>query len=556
MFSARLIPRLIAVALVLSAVLAFSSNVHAAETPKKPAEPAAAAAPQTNSSAAVDPIGKIEPPDGVWLKDEEGREYYVDRIPKDEGFYRRIDDKTVKTRWGVVVHVDHEDDKSFYYRLYRPMEVPLSVPPPPTAEQLAAARQSYQFETKESDRLTFQAFSSGLPQRGQWRNGFDLADMNGDGTLDIVHGSARKTRSVPQVFLHDGKGSWSDWDADFPPLAYDYGDAVAGDLNGDGRNDIVLGVHLHGILVLLNEGRGKFKPWGEGVDFRVPSSGVEPVFSSRAVALADWNRDGKLDIIAFGEGPRLATDRSAPAPANSSGLVIYLNQGDGHWVRKDQGTDGYQLFGDHLLVSDIDGDGHPDALTTSNTFGRTDILNLSRADGGWQNYDLTSARRSGFVRGLASGDFDGDGKTDLALGFINRELGVWRSGVDVLLARPEGQWERRSVFNVENRDGVTALAAGDLDGDHQLDLVALTGKGEYWVFVNEGKGAFSRLTTAPAALAGECRGYDVKVADLDRDGRSEIVAEFAGEGSPLLAPGECPSQGAITAWKLQPNSPK
>ncbi len=403
MLSARLIPRHIADALVLSAVLVFCSRAFAAETPKKPAEPAVAT-PQGNSSAAVDPIGKVEPPDGVWLKDEEGREYYVDRIPKDEGFYRRIDDKTVKTRWGVVIHVDHEDDKSFYYRLYRPMEVPLSVPPPPTAEQLAAARQSYVFETKESDRLTFQAFSSGLPQRGQWRNGFDLADMNGDGNLDIVHGSARKTRSVPQVFLHDGKGSWSNWEAaDFPPLSYDYGDAVAGDLNGDGRNDMVLGVHLHGILVLLNEGRGKFKSWGEGVDFRVPSSGVEPVFSSRAVALADWNRDGKLDIIAFGEGPRLATDRSAPTPANSSGLVIYLNQGNGQWLRKDQGTDSYQLFGDHLLVSDIDGDGHPDALTTSNTFGRTDILNLSRADGSWQNYHRCQARGSCCLARTSSG---------------------------------------------------------------------------------------------------------------------------------------------------------
>ncbi len=540
-------------AITVFAFLTLSSALHAAEAPK----PAATATNDPAETTDVAAIGKVEPPDGVWLKDEEGREYFVDRLPKDEGFYRRIDDKTVKTRWGVAIHVDREDDKFFYYRLYRPMEVPLSVPPPPTAEALAKARQSYAYETAESDRLGFVSFSAGLPQRGQWRNGFDLADMNGDGHLDFVHGSARKTRSAPQIFLHDGKGNWSRWaEARFPALAYDYGDAVAGDLNGDGRNDLVLGVHLHGLLVLVNDGGGQFKSWGDGVDFRVPSSGVEPVFSSRAVSLADWNKDGRLDIVALGEGPRLATDRSAPVPENSSGLVVYLNQGDGRWVRKDQGTDSSQLFGDHLLVADIDGDGLSDALTTSNTFGRTDVLNLGRTEGEWQNFDLPVARRSGFIRALATGDFDNDGKADLVLGFINRELGVWRSGVDVLLARPEGAWERKTVYNVENRDGITALASGDIDGDKRLDLVALTGRGEYWVFTNEGSANFSRLTTAPQAIEGGCRGYDVKLSDLDRDGKAEIVAEFAGEGSPLLAPGECPTQGAVAAWKVVPKVTK
>ena len=51
-------------------------------------------------------------------------------------------------------------------------------------------------------------FDAGLPHEGQWRNGFDIADMNGDGLLDIVHGPPRKGDRRPHVFLGDGKGNW------------------------------------------------------------------------------------------------------------------------------------------------------------------------------------------------------------------------------------------------------------------------------------------------------------------------------------------------------------
>jgi len=52
-----------------------------------------------------------------------------------------------------------------------------------------------------------------------------VADMNGDGHLDIVHGPARKQSGPPVIFLGDGQGSWTQWkEARFPSLAYDYGD--------------------------------------------------------------------------------------------------------------------------------------------------------------------------------------------------------------------------------------------------------------------------------------------------------------------------------------------
>jgi hypothetical protein len=93
---------------------------------------------------------------------------------------------------------------------------------------------------------------------------------------------------------------------------------------------------------------------------------------------------------------------------------------------------------------------------------------------------------------------------------------------------------------------------GDLDGDGQLDLVALTSAGEVWVFLGDGKGFFTREVPGIPSYAGGCWGYHVQLADLDRDGKDEIVASFAGESDAMNAPTSCRTGGGIAAWKAVP----
>ena len=59
--------------------------------------------------------------------------------------------------------------------------------------------------------LRVEPFGTGLPQRGQWRHGFDIADMNGDGFADLLHGPPRKGDGRPVVFLGDGRGGFAPW---------------------------------------------------------------------------------------------------------------------------------------------------------------------------------------------------------------------------------------------------------------------------------------------------------------------------------------------------------
>ncbi len=525
--------------------------------------PAGAAKPASPPSAV--PRYDPQPPDGKWLKDEQGRKYFLNKFPKVTGSYLRVGPHVVRTSWGISLNVAKEDDKFFYYRVYQaealPPTPPSQKPAAPSAAELAKEAATYKSELPESGRLQFVPFGHGLPTHGQWRNGFDIADMNQDGHLDIVHGPARKSLRPPAIFLGDGKGNWRLWsEAKYPPVPYDYGDAAVADFNGDGHPDLALAMHLRGLQVLLGDGKGGFTNASEGLDFQVPGRGAEqPGFSSQAIAVTDWNGDGRPDIVAFGEGPTLAIAnaraRATSAP-QSLGLAIYINQGDGKWKRQDQGTANGHLFGDSLVLGDFDGDKRLDVATSSGVMGRKDLVDLHRADGSWEPLNIDAMRPGSYVNAVAAVDLDHDGRADLLVGYVNFDLEVWRSGIDAYYSRPGGKWERRTLWAVEGRFSVTAIGSGDLDGDGNPDVVALTGDGRTLVFLGDGKGSFTREKAGFPGFGG-CRGYHVQLADLDHDGRDEIVASFAGESSGVVLPNgqvvppseQCPSEGGLAVWK-------
>jgi hypothetical protein len=476
--------------------------------------------------------------------DGSGQRYVVRSLEK--RYARRAPGDKLQTAWGIALDLEGEDAEHWHYRFYLPAEgapaAPQPAPPAPSEPERIA--------TPESATLRFEPFGEGLPRAGQWRDGFDLADIDGDGHLDLVHGPPRKGTRAPQIFLGDGRGGWRRWrEARFPELAYDYGDARAGDLDGDGDLDLVLAVHLRGLLALLGDGRGGFERAGRGLAFE---GSVLASFSSRTIRLADFDRDGHLDLLALGEGPRLAPAPAAPergptVVSGAQGVALFRGLGDGGFAPAGESAVAGDLFGRALALGDFDGDGLPDVAAASSQLGRTDLVQLAEPGGRRRSLSIEALRPRAYVHAVAAADFDGDGRADLAVGYASIETGDWRTGVDVLLAGAGGSWRRVAVAASEGRGGPRALATGDLDGDGAADLVALDAAGALTAFFGDRRGGFRRDRESVSALPG-CRGSHLALADLDGDGRDDVVAAFAKERS-AGAPEVCPGEGGLAAWR-------
>jgi hypothetical protein len=480
------------------------------------------------------------------LTDALGREYVVRTLersraePAGEG-------KARMNPGGIVLELAGPDDdpSSWHYKVYLPPE--RAAAPEPEVVR-AAPEPPPSVEIDESDALAFERVGAGLPESGQWREGFDVADVDGDGSLDVVHGPARKGARRPHVWRGDGRGGFSAWrEARFPALPYDYGDARVGDFDGDGHADVALAVHLRGLVLLLGDGRGAFRAAGAGLDWSADAA----AFSSRAIRAADLDGDGRLDLAALGEGPRLVRPPSGGAAGvagGAEGVAVYRGLGDVRFAPRAAPRDPAAIHGVSLALGDFDGDGRTDVATGSTQIGRTDLVQLAGTGGVLEPLALATVRARSYVRSVAAADFDGDGRSDLALSYVSIATGAWWSGIDVLLARDGADWPRVALAAREGRDDFRALAAGDLDGDGAQDLAAVDAAGALAIFRGDGRGSFTREREPPAPLPGACRGAHLAIADLDRDGRGDLIASFGqepGEG----AARRCAAQGALAAWR-------
>lgn len=502
----------------------------------------AASAPATAPAA-------MTTPDEDWLVDEQGRQYQLGRIDKKLP-HVRLDGNRLRTSLGVTVDLAGEDDATFFVKVYRPVESTADAPPARPAEDKAKIAASYAVDLETSTTMRFEPFGEGLPRTGQWRYGFVLVDMNGDGHLDIVHGPPRRASGPPIIFLGDGAGRWRQWQATFPPARYGYGNVAVADFNRDGHLDIAMGIHLLGMTVLVGDGAGRFTTASTGMDPLDPHT----AFSSHALVAVDWDGDGHIDLVALGEGPRLGSVRSGKPSVSggpSSSLVFYRNRGDATWEKR---VGARPQFGDTLILAPSRVDGRPWLVAGTIERGRQDLV--VKPGDPFTTEVLPGLRPRATVRGAAIADFDGDGHEDLAIGYTAYEGEEWRSGIDLVIRRPDKPAERRGVFVQASPRAVMALGSGDLDGDGRPDLVALSGDGETVVLRNSGGGRFTREDVQLTERVPGCQGYSVRVQDLDRDGRAEIVAGFAGEaeGMASIRRAGCPGQGSLRAWRSRPRS--
>jgi hypothetical protein len=380
-------------------------------------------------------------------------------------------------------------------------------------------------------RVRLERIDRGLPRRGEWRNGFEVVDFDGDGRLDLVHGPPRRAPgSPPFVFLGDGHGGFTALARSFPALAYEYGDVAVADFDGDGALDLALAAHDAGLVVLARRG-ADFVPWGPPLGVVGPSWLGR--FTSRALAAGDWNGDGRADLVTLSEG--------APAPRGArrgEGPRVLLLTADAAQILAPASP--VDEFGDDVEVGDVDGDGHPEILAATGTLGSKRVL-YRGGDRGLVPVAVDALPEHASVRAVA----------------IERGArpAFFVAGLDHGAARPAAFVERvawdgarfvgQMIYRGEGAPEPRALAAADFDGDGAPDLVVGHADGVLRLFL--GPALEPAAVLRPEDWRVGCSAYHVEAADVVPEGGAEIVVSFAG----TPAPGRCPSGGGLAVYRAR-----
>jgi len=361
---------------------------------------------------------------------------------------------------------------------------------------------------------------TGLPDGGMWRASFAVADMNGDGIPDIVAPPNRMGDGKLRIWLGDGKGRFSAWPLSFtddgkpsPRFTIDYGAVAVGDLDGDGKQDVVSASHGKGLVALYGDGKG---------GFRVVRTGLPPAeFSSQAVALLDADGDGKLDIVASRDGP----GQDQKGIIDVMQVRVYLNHGkDGFEWKKDALVGAF--YSNSLNAWDYNGDGRKDILTGSNYTGALTLLWKNQTDHTFAPVSFDAIELYAYHFATAPGTF---GKEHLAafadsyFAQANVPDPTRAVGISLYVLR-DGKWERHRIWREkEGRASITAIAMGDMNGDGLDDVVfADNGNRRVRVLLQQQDGTFSELEQKQEPAIASL-GQWLRLADVNGDGRLDVV---------------------------------
>jgi hypothetical protein len=336
-----------------------------------------------------------------------------------------------------------------------------------------------------------------------------VGDFNRDGILDVAQVNADSAGSV-EILLGNGDGTFRHG------ATYQVGDypfyAAAASLRNNGLLDLVIG--SGSVYVMLGNGDGTFEPavaypatggagmvsvgnftgaggldvlaleeFGCGCLQVFPGNGdgtlsppiTTPLpygMSGYAIAAADFNHDGKLDVAVTGEA------------SPSFQVAILLGSGDGTFnpngfyaVPEDPGSVTTGYFTSNKGKID---------LAVASSLGNNVSVLLGNGDGTFQQPVLYGA---GLPTWVVAQDLDGDGKVDLAASNAGQVFSK-TSGITVFRGNGDGTFEAGSFYQA-GKEG-NYVTAGDFNGDHKPDLIMVD---------FDGGGVYTLLNTGAARLS-------------------------------------------------------
>jgi hypothetical protein len=377
-----------------------------------------------------------------------------------------------------------------------------------------------------------------VPLRGHAPVALVAADMNHDGKLDLV--VAEADSGMIAVLLGKGDGTFApelQFAAPSAPISL----AVA-DFDGDGNPDVVAGVlstPVTGRLAFFHgDGSGKL---GYPV-FR--DNVVDLVyFNPISLSVADLDGDGRPDIVVLDLGTYALNGESLQAQDHNAGARVYLNQGNGVFklsqqfyfdLTVDQAPAGQLgVAATAIALGDVNKDGCIDAVAVDSTGTVTFFPGL--CDG---TFDTSNTRifGSGIIAGAAAlVDLNGDGNLDLVssgTSFADSPPYQTSDGNSISVQFGDGTGNFTSPALYRGESGMFSLAVADLNGDGRGEVITANQSSDtVSVYLNDGQGAFGGprgaylgyLTGGQQHAVPGAASQFVASVDVNGDGHKDLI---------------------------------
>lgn len=387
-------------------------------------------------------------------------------------------------------------------------------------------------------KIRFDDSSKGLPSGGSWRNGAAVADMNEDGFVDLVLPPQRGPASVPSIFLGDGKGGWTRWTIKWP-RTFPYGTVVTGDFNKDKHLDLAFSIHLTGVAVFLGDGKGKFTEVTKGLGQPFPTrrmiaSDVDADGWMDIVAVSEGPVGRGRDIQAKGHGNlRAYLNREKGQAWEGMNIAERAEYIGGDYLSA--GMFNGDRYPDFIGASVY----FNSAFTIYNSTGAAqyDPLLDGKIVPGRSYFQSTSTGR--FLRGAKTDDalvsYVRYWPGNLAERLVPKPPLEELSGLD-RITFADGKARRIPIARWKGAHPIRGMATGDFDGDGSLDVAyAVADSADLTILLGDGKGGFKRAEAVGVHLPPQ-RTYDLIVTDLNRDKRPDVMVMFEAKQATVTSP--------------------
>jgi hypothetical protein len=366
--------------------------------------------------------------------------------------------------------------------------------------------------------------NSSNPGTGSLPQGEVVGDFNGDGKADLA--VTNESDSTVTILLGNGDGTFTA--AVSPSTGSSPVAVAAGDFNGDGKTDLAVAntgnATIPGsssVTVLLGNGDGTFSP----------AASLATDLNPTSIAVGDFNGDGNADL--------------AVANYSSNTVTLLLGNGDGTFsataLSPATGNSPYAI-----VVGDFNGDGRAD-LATVNLGSRTVTVLLGNGDGTFTAASMSPATGEN-PDSIAVGDFNGDGKADMAVVLtIPNPSGAGSDGISVFLGNGDGTFSQSPVLYQYYGGGGNSIVAGDFNGDGKVDL-ALGEASDTLILLGRGDGTFIAANSPPNGYTGKF----LVSGDFNGDGTPDLALANGTANTVEVLLTELMQTASTTASNLSP----